>query len=357
MERVITLKANFLAESYGLNVEIVTYSDRIDTYFKLSEKVKLTNLSKVGSNQKNTFNNVVSYINASNPDVLISTGGKDISLARRINKDIYKILELHFCFRTPVLREKSLKRNWFFYILGYLKIARSVYLAKSFNLIVALSQRDARLWSRYSSTKVISIVNPSTFEVDFSRVKLVKSKVTQFIAVGRLSMEKDFESLLNSCSILKHDLKHDNWLLDIYGEGELYEALNHQLINLGLDKHVTINKPVSNIEAIYLKADFLLMTSMYEGLPMVLIEAMSFGIPCVSFDCESGPAEIINDDHNGYLVRDRDINRFALTMKNCSELDVKKYEYLSENAFKTGNNYSQKKVLGHWNDLIKGLQS
>ena len=353
MERVITLKANLLAELYGLNVEVITYSDDFNIYFELSEKVKVKNFPLQGSSQENIFKEIVSYINTSNPDVLISTGGKDIALASKTNKNIYKVLELHFCFRAAVLREISLKRSWFFYLLGYIKIAKSIYFSKRFNIIVALSQRDAVLWSRFSSVKAVSIVNPSTFDVDFESLTTIKSKITKFIAVGRLSAEKDFESLLLSCSILKKELNCKEWLLNIYGEGELYDALSHKIIKLGLHENVIINKPVVNIDQVYLEADFLLMTSMYEGLPMVIIEAMSFAVPCVAFDCESGPGEIITHGCDGYLVKDRDTMQFALALKDCIQMSEKEYEVISINAYNKSKNYSQVKVMQAWHDLFK----
>ena len=93
MERVVTLKANMLSDIYSLNIEIITYSDDLGVYFDLSDKVKIKNFPLKGSSQKNIFKEIASYISAANPDVLISTGGKDMALAGKVNKNIYKVLE------------------------------------------------------------------------------------------------------------------------------------------------------------------------------------------------------------------------------------------------------------------------
>ena len=355
MERVITLKANLLSETYGYDIEIITYSENSNCYFDLSNKVKVTNFPATTSatSRKKNFIKIVDYINFSDAAVVISTGGKDITIAGKINKKIQKILEVHFCFKNPIIREKSLKRNWVFHLLGYIKIIRNLYYSRKFDTIVALTNRDADLWRKYSGVGSIAIANPSPFVVDPTSIKSNKSNKTRFVAIGRLDAQKNFESLLNACSILKNQLNCEDWTLDIYGEGELENPLNSQLKKLQLYSNVAINGPVSNIEKIYKAADFLLMTSMYEGLPMVLIESMSFGVPCVSFDCESGPAEIINHAHNGYLIKDRCNFKFAAAMKNCIEMSNIKYHDFSKNAYDTSSDYQPEVILEHWENLFK----
>lgn len=352
MERVITVKANLLAEYSNVNVEIITYSDTIARFYEVSDKVKVTNFSLVKGGRKKAFENIVNYINSSLVDVVISTGGKDIAIINKINKSIYKILEIHFCFKNPVLREFSLKRNRLFSCIGYLKMIRNIYFARKCDLIVSLTARDAELWRKYSRMPSLAVANPSSFTVNESEIIKAKAKansdITRFIAVGRLNEQKDFNSLLLACSELKNSLKIDNWKLDIYGDGELLEPLNNLIEKMKLNNHVTIKKAVSNIEDIYLKSDFLLLTSIYEGLPMVLIEAMTFGTPCVSFDCESGPKEVIDSGHNGYLVNNRDVTQFSEMMARCVDMDIKQYKQFSVNALINSRNYSQELVVEQW---------
>lgn len=352
MERVITVKANLLAEYSEVNVEIITYSDSVDSFYNISDKVKVTNFPDGEVNRKKAFDDIVVYINNSPVDVVISTGGKDIAIINKIKKSIYKILEIHFCFKNPVLRELSFKRNSLFTLIGYLKIVRNIYFARKYDVIVALTERDADLWRKYSRTTSLAIANPSSFIINEKKAVKVKSDLTRFIAIGRLNEQKDFSSLLLACTELKSSLKRDNWKLDIYGDGELSGSLNGLIEKMKLNDHVTIKKAVSNIENIYLKSDFLLMTSVYEGLPMVLIEAMTFGIPCVSFDCESGPEEIIDNGCNGYLVNDRSTVQFSKMMARCVDMDKNQYQKFSVNAFTNSRNYSQELIVEQWYQMF-----
>tara|TARA_B100001059_G_scaffold90327_1_gene89010 strand:- start:8722 stop:9840 length:1119 start_codon:yes stop_codon:yes gene_type:complete len=352
MERVITVKANLLAEYSDVNVEIITYSDSKQSFYKISEKVNVINFSGVGTGRKKTFEDIIDYINNSSVDVLISTGGKDIAISNKINNNIYKILEVHFCFKFPVLREISLKRNSLFVLIGYLKILRNIYFARKFNLVVALTQRDAALWKKYSRINSLALANPSSFAIHEKEIDNTKSDIIQFISVGRLNEQKDFNSLLLACSDLKNTLKIDNWKLEIYGDGDLREDLNNQIKAMKLDNHITIKKAVSNIEDIYSKSDFLLMTSIYEGLPMVLIEAMTFGIPCISFDCESGPAELIDNGFNGYLIKNRNVKQFSKMMARCVAMEQKEYLQFSTNAFNCSREYSQNLIVEQWHKIF-----
>ena len=356
MERVITVKANLLSEYNGVDVEIITYSDTVGRFYEVSDKVEVTNFSLVKGGRKKTFENIVNYINSSQVGVVISTGGKDIAIMNKINKSIYKILEIHFCFKNPVLREFSLKRNRLFSCMGYLKMIRNIYFARKCDLIVSLTARDAELWRKYSRMPSLAVANPSSFTVNENEIIKAKAKansdITRFIAVGRLNEQKDFSSLLLACSELKSSLKIDNWKLDIYGDGELLEPLNDLIEKMKLNNHVTIKKAVSNIEAIYLKSDFLLMTSIYEGLPMVLIEAMTFGTPCVSFDCESGPAELIDNGFNGYLIKNRNIKQFSKMMARCVAMEQIEYLQFSTNALTCSREYSQNLIVEQWHKIF-----
>lgn len=352
MERVITVKANLLAEYHDTEVEILTYFDSGQSFYNISDKVKVTNFYEEGVSRKETFGKIIDYINTTSVHVLISTGGKDITIANKINKNIYKILEVHFCFKFPMLREISLKRNSLFLLVGYLKILRNIYFSRRFNLVVALTHRDAERWEKFSGRNSVAIVNPSSFVVNEKEITKIKLDVTRFIAVGRLNEQKNFDSLLLACSNLKNNLKIKNWKLDIYGDGELLGELNNQIKEMNLHNYVTIKKAVSNIEDIYLKSDFLLMTSIYEGLPMVLIEAMTFGVPCVSFDCESGPAEIIENGKNGYLIDKRCTTQFSKMMANCVNMDQKQYKQFSMEAVTTSKNYLPNLVVGQWHKIF-----
>lgn len=102
-----------------------------------------------------------------------------------------------------------------------------------------------------------------------------------------------------------------DWRLLIIGDGPERDALRRQIEDAGLERQVSLLPATANVADYYRQASLYLMTSRYEGLPMVLIEAMSFGLPLVAYDCKTGPAELIDDGVNGYLVPDDDAAAFS----------------------------------------------
>ncbi|VDA79070.1 GalNAc-alpha-(1-_4)-GalNAc-alpha-(1-_3)-diNAcBac-PP-undecaprenol alpha-1,4-N-acetyl-D-galactosaminyltransferase [Klebsiella pneumoniae] len=127
---------------------------------------------------------------------------------------------------------------------------------------------------------------------DYMDILLKKNCV---LAVGRLTYQKNFEALIQIWANLPEHIR-SAWELHIAGDGENKDTLRKLISELNVTSSVKLLGNVSNIKTEYLTASVLCMTSRYEGLPMVLIEAKDFAIPVISFDCPTGPAEIITDD-------------------------------------------------------------
>lgn len=129
------------------------------------------------------------------------------------------------------------------------------------------------------------------------------------LAVGRFDEGKQFDRLISIFSILAN--QHPDWLLRIVGDGPTRSALQQQLIDLELDGRVELPGRSNAIAEEFAKADAFVMTSKYEGFPNVLVEAMAVGLPCVAFDCPSGPREISMDGQVALLVPLNDENAMA----------------------------------------------
>jgi glycosyltransferase involved in cell wall biosynthesis len=341
MERVIILKANYLADKFGYNVSIILYDQNdLNTYYEISEKVKVIPISDIIIKELGVFKSIASYIDKKKPDVYISTGGKDILVAKMLSTNVLKLLEMHFCFKFPYLRELSRNSSVFFRALSIIKIVRNIYYARFFNYILALTEKDRQLWEQYSNVKSVTIFNPA----DFAPVTRHKSlsDVVNFISVGRLDSQKGFADLIHIFSLVKMK----NWTLNIYGSGMLKEYLTELILSYKLQDKVFINNAVKNIKEKYLDSDCFLLSSYYEGMPMVLLEAMSSGLPCISFDCDSGPSQLIKNDINGYLIPNRDVKAFASKLDSFILFDKCKYLSMSNNASMTMDEYAIDKVLG-----------
>ena len=167
------------------------------------------------------------------------------------------------------------------------------------------------------------------------------------IAVGRLDYQKGFDRLLDAWALIPEALR-GTWRLDIFGQGEWEQMLKDQIVRLGIQDSARINAPTNRIFEEYASSDFLVMTSHYEGFPMVMIEAMACGVPAVSFDFLCGPRDIIAPGLNGVIVPEGDIPALAAEMQRLME-DPARLENMSAQARKISEAYSEEAVMARWN--------
>ncbi len=176
--------------------------------------------------------------------------------------------------------------------------------------VVTLTERDRLEIERLFNPKAsMCIPNASPFEIDGSHFSPEHKTI---LAIGRLTPQKGFDLLIDSFSLIS--ARYPHWKLEIIGDDFGDKELIQKMI---ADKHINNIelKPASReIEKAYQSASFFVLSSRFEGLPMVLIEAMSFALPVVAFDCPTGPAEIINEN-NGFLVENGNIAELAKKME------------------------------------------
>ena len=193
------------------------------------------------------------------------------------------------------------------------------------------------------------IYNPSPFENEYGVEN--KKRENTIISVGRLTKVKGFDLLLDAWKSIEHI--HQSWSLEIVGSGEEYELLNLKINKLKL-KNVKILPFTKNIEEYYKKASIYVLSSRYEGFPMVLLEAQSYGVPIVSCDCETVPREIINNNVDGILVEKNNVielaNAITYLIKN-----PKKRDEFSENAIKNSKKFTTDKIIEKWEVIIQNL--
>ena len=136
------------------------------------------------------------------------------------------------------------------------------------------------------------------------------------------------------------------WQLHIYGEGEEKQPLQNY-INIHELTNVTLKGETTSVNNVYSNAAFFVMSSKYEGLPMVLIEAQSFGLPIVSYNCPFGPADIISDDKNGFLVENQNPNKLGdAILKLATSPDL--LNNFSTQALINAEKYQPTKIINTW---------
>lgn len=164
------------------------------------------------------------------------------------------------------------------------------------------------------------------------------------ISVGRLHAHKGFDNLIRALKLTLERIP--NAKLYLVGEGPEYDALNGLVIELGLKHHVEFLGFVSNPYALMHQADIFVLSSRFEGFGLVLIEAMACSLPIVSFNCPSGPAEIITHQKNGILVENQNIDMLSNEIVLLSDKENRKKYVL--NAKKRVTDFDVRYVANDW---------
>ncbi len=171
------------------------------------------------------------------------------------------------------------------------------------------------------------------------------------LAIGRLTYQKGFDLMLDAVSeVLKNN---PSWKLNIVGEGEMELLLRDKITVLGIDKSVNIVPFTKEILKWFLKSSIYLMTSRFEGLPMVLLEAKACGLPIISYDCPTGPSELLNHD-DGYLVAMGDKETFSRKLDELIS-DERLRKIMGKNALTNVQKYNSENIYKKWNLLFNRL--
>lgn len=170
------------------------------------------------------------------------------------------------------------------------------------------------------------------------------------IAMGRLDYQKNFELLLSAFHKLVD--KHPDWQLFIFGEGVLRPKLEGLVKNLGLTNQVFLPGVTNNPISILKRSELFVLSSRYEGLPLVLLEALACGLPVVSTDCPSGPKEVIQDGVNGVLVPSEDVSTLATAMDRLMS-DEGERKRLAKRALEVSSRFSLDVITEKWELLLQ----
>ena len=174
------------------------------------------------------------------------------------------------------------------------------------------------------------------------------------VAAGRLTLQKGFDMLIPAFA--KVVGRHPEWALRIYGDGPQRKALERLIMEHELSNNVLLMGPVKRLDLEMSRASLYVLSSRYEGLPMVMIEAMSLGLPIVSFDCPTGPAEVIEDGHSGVLVPDGDVDGLAEAMLRVVE-DAGYRSALAAGASERARDFTLESIGARWERLIAELSA
>jgi glycosyltransferase involved in cell wall biosynthesis len=318
MERVLSSKANWLASSDLYEVTVITKEDNNEGFFfDLNKNIIIDSLNLRPS--KNKIRNL--FLNTDNhkykkkitqklfeikPDITISMFGDEYEFLHTIKDGSKKIIEFHFSknylshlmANIPNLSFRKLRQLY----ARYLQYKQYRVILK-YDKFVLLTKKDQMLWGNPSNSCVIP--NPLSFISN----KKSNCEQKEVIAIGRLIAQKGFDLLIKTFSLINKS--NPDWKLTIYGEGQDRDYLLGLIENYNLQGVILLKPPTKNIKDMLLNSSILAFSSRYEGFGLVLTEAMECGLPCISFDCECGPSEIICHNEDGFLVNNFNLNSFA----------------------------------------------
>jgi glycosyltransferase involved in cell wall biosynthesis len=214
--------------------------------------------------------------------------------------------------------------------------------------IVTLTERDKELYrTLYAPAGAVSRIP----NIIHSPGPSGAARRKEVLAMGRLSQEKGLDLLLAAWSIACQKLP--DWTLRIVGDGQMREQLVHLASALGIETRV-IFAPFSNDPfSLYSECGIFVLSSRFEGLPFVLIEAMTCGAPCISFDCPNGPREVIRNGVNGLLVPAEQVDALASAIVRLGEDPLLRHR-LGSAARGVSKPFSEQRVTARWHEVLYG---
>lgn len=339
---------------------------------------RVSSLIANGLSDKGYDLTLISIVGASNPFYPLSSNVKVISLFNTYGRALYRspliVARLRSClkkkkidilivvetmsvlFSLPAITGLSVKHICWEHFnfnndLGKKgrRIARQL-AARYCDAVVTLTERDKEYWLQGTKHKnqIISIPNPSPFTVQGNTYSK-NSKIV--LAVGRLVNIKGYDLLLKAWSKVVKGAP--DWQLKIVGEGEERASLTKFIEDNNLSSCVELVGSTKDVQKYYSDAAIFCLSSRFEGFPMVLLEALSFGLPVISFDCDTGPAEIL-EGTGSVLVEPYNIKLFVEGINTLIE-DADLRERISMSSRRKAELYQLENIIKEWDKLIVNM--
>ena len=221
--------------------------------------------------------------------------------------------------------------------------------AKRCSLLITLTEGDACYWHQFCR-KVVTVPNPLSYYPE--RIIKKSSNGRRIICVARLQTVKRIDRLIEAFALISN--KYPDWYVEIYGDGPEKMSLQQMIEDRGLQGKISILPPTVDIYKKYMESDFLVLSSDSEGFSLVLIEAMSCGLPAVSVACPFGPSEIVENGMTGLLTK-MDVQDLAEKME-WMIIHEKERLQMGEQARIAAKKYQKGTVMKEWERAYMSVQ-
>lgn len=341
-ERVGSMLANGLSET-GYEIVLASISCGNKPFFPLNEDIKVVSLFKTTGRTLYRAPNIISRIRKllkeENIDTLIVVETMSVlyTLPATLGLPVKHICWEHFNFNNDLGKKGR-------------RLARQL-AARYCDSVVTLTERDKQYWlqgTRHKS-QITAIANPCPFPVQ----EYAKESNTKIVlAVGRLTHIKGFDMLLEAW--IQVNLSMPDWTLKIVGEGEDRAKLIDFIEKNKLTDSVELVGNTDNVAQYYRQAEIFCLSSRFEGFPMVLLETLAFGLPVVSFDCDTGPAEVL-ENTGSVLVPQNDTSKLALSLIELMN-DEEQRKSVSTRSRERAQVYQPHNIISQWVNLLESFQ-
>ena len=349
VERVAAQMANAWVDC-GYTVSLISLDDATQDSYSLSSKVDRLGLGVLGestslygrlSNNRRRINAIRNAIERINVDTIVSLG--DIT-------NVLTLLAAKRCGRPVIVCEHTDPRH---HSIGpvWRRLRRFCYpRCQALTVLTQGIVASCRPLVKQRPIYVVpNFVSPCSLVADGKDFLKRRQRI---VSMGRLTPSKGFDRLIDAFAQIGAAVP--DWTLQILGEGQSRLDLQEQIERLGLEQQVSLSGWTDSPERLLADSQLFALTSHYEGFPMSILEAMAAGLPVVSFQCESGPAEIIRESVDGHLVIPGDIHQFAQRLKELIESSEKRAR-MSQSAMEVSDRFSQAKFMARWEAILDGM--
>lgn len=365
IERILTCKMNCLSEKTDYSVFLVTYEQPNQALsFQINDKISYQPIYAPTPQREGMtlFGWLKAYISARkvfkhqfyntlrniHPDIVICTGYAYpvldiiIDASRQINAKT--IMESHVKGDTVSMKKyifnhtlASMLSFWDYYILNKVKKA---------DCVVTLTQEDKEFWESYA--KRIEVI-PNILTI--TPKKVIDYRTKRIIAAGRYVHQKGFDLLLEAWHMINNNIS--DWHLYIFGN-ENREPYQKIVDKYRMNDNTHLMGATKDIAEEFSKSSIFVLSSRFEGFGLVLAEAMSCGLPCVSFDCPYGPQDIITDKEDGILVENGNVEALSKAIKRLMA-DENLRQSMGEKALINVARYDSSNIMNRWEELFSSL--
>lgn len=344
-ERVLAGMANWWA-SKGVCVTLITFSSGSD-FYPLNPDIRRVRLGMLRKSRclLDAMGMFVRRLFGLRCAILDSKPDCVLSFVDKTN-----VMTLLACMGTKLRVVVSERTNPNYYPLSRIwSLLRDIIYRRAYAVVV---QTEAlRVWAekRVAATRVAVVPNA----LDRERLALmsqgvaphVEAGIFRIVAVGRMTQEKGHDLLIRACA--KVLPSHPDWRLELVGDGPLRSLLEQQAERSGIGRQVHFHGQLKNPFVVMKSADLFVLPSRVEGFPNVLLEAMALGLPVISFDCPSGPSELIIHRVSGLLALAADVDALAAAIQFLIQ-DLNFRTALGAEAYRIRERYSENKMMKEW---------